>query len=184
MIFSLSAVAQQYIDTQLHVQMKPVDITAKHQWANDTIQYQYNQMKYYVKTILPYLDEAVVLFRELDNKINDPNASKKETKEFVKTKEQILKERFDSEIKALNETQGVLLIKLIARQTHVNIYGILKEFKNPMAAMKWQGWAKIHGFNLNRKYDPDDEPWLEQIMEDYGYPLPKSYKYKQIITSN
>ena len=83
-------------------------------------------MKYYVKTILPYLDEAVQLFKELDAKINDPNASKKETKAFVKAKEQILKERFDDEIKELNETQGVLLIKLIARQTHVNVYGILK----------------------------------------------------------
>lgn len=171
------------VDTLWHVEMHPVEITGEREWENDTVRYHYNQMKYYVKTILPYLDEAVVLFHDIDNKLNDPSISKREQKRYVKSKQEELKDKFDDEIKDLNETQGVLLIKLIARQTGVNIYDIIKESKNGLAAIKWQSWSLVHGFNLNRTYNPDEEPWLEQIMEGFGYPLPSFYEERQIITA-
>ncbi len=162
-------------DTILMVNMPAVKVTADRDWGNDTIRYQYNQMKYYVTTILPYLTAATNLFTELNQKVNDPNISKHEKKEFVRTKEDELHTRFEDEITNLNETQGILLLKLIGRQTGVNIYSMLNEFKNPFTAIKWQTWAKFHGFNLNRKYVPEDEPMLENIMLSLNYPLPVMY---------
>lgn len=172
---SVSAIAQSNVDTQWHVSMPTAKVASKLEWENDTVRYHYNQMKYYVKTILPYLNEATQLFTEIDTFINNEAISKKERRAFVKEKEQLLKVRFEDEIKKLNETQGVLLIKLIGRQTGINIYQILKDFKNPVAAGKWQAWAIVHGFNLNKKYHPIDEPWLERIMESLDYPLPEFY---------
>ncbi len=162
-------------DTSWHVTMPETEVSAKLKWDNDTIRYHYNQMKYYVTTILPYLNQATELFSEIDTFINKPEISKKERKAFVKVKEQMLKEKFEDEVKKLNETQGVLLIKLIARQTGINIYHILKDFKNPLTATRWQAWARLHGFNLNKKYNPIEEPWLERIMESLDYPLPEFY---------
>lgn len=162
-------------DTAWHYTMRPVEIRAERTWENDTIRYQYNQMRYYVGTILPYLDEAVIVFNDL-NEIDNKNISKREKKKLVKDQEEQLRKTFDEDIKALNETQGVLLVKLIARETGVNVYKILKENKGGITALKWLGWAKLNGFNLNRKYDPADEPWLEDIMDYYGYPLPAHYK--------
>lgn len=185
LFFSLAnANGQSVTDTYYHVTMKPVNIVSERQWKNDTVRYHYNQMKYYVTTILPYLDQAVTLFNEIDIKINTPGIAKRERKAFVKIKEDELREKFDDEIKQLNETQGLLLIKLIARQTGINIYAMLQEFKGPLAAIKWQGWSKLHGFNLNTKYNPDEEPWLEDIMDDLGYPLPAIYGQRQILTAN
>jgi len=152
-----------------------VDVTAERKWENDTVRYHYNQTKYYVKTILPYLQEATRLFSELDAKVNDPHTSKKERRQFVNAKEDELHNKFEKEVKGLNETQGVLLVKLIGRQTGVNIYSMLGEFKNPFTALRWQAWARLNGFNLNKKYDPNDEPMLEHIMESLGYPLPPYY---------
>ena len=40
-------------DTMYNVTLNQVDITGERKWANDTARYRYNQMKYYVKTILP-----------------------------------------------------------------------------------------------------------------------------------
>jgi hypothetical protein len=162
-------------DTVWTVMMDKVDVTATRNWENDTVRYHYNQMKYYIKTILPYLNEATRLFSELDAKVNDPDISKKERKAFVNTKEDELRDKFEKEVKKLNETQGVLLVKLIGRQTGVNIYSMLNEFKNPFTAIRWQAWAKFNGFNLNRKYDPNDDPMMEHIMESLGYPLPPYY---------
>ncbi len=172
-LLAIAAIQAQAQPVQLVARMDTVHVVSEREWANDTIRYRYNQMKYYVTTILPYLNAATEVFKELDETLQDPNLNKKQKKAIVKTKEQIVRKRFEEEVKKLNETQGVYLVKLITRQTGANIYHILKEFKNPMTAIKWQGWAKLHGFNLNKKYDPADEPWLEDIMEDLGYPLPK-----------
>lgn len=182
---SYTAAAQGWVpDTQLHVTMKPISIIAKRKWANDTIRYKYNQMKYYVTTVLPYVHEAVDLYNDLEAKTNTEGIGRKERKKYVQKREDELREKFDAEVKALNETQGVLMVKLIARQTGVNIFDILLEYKNRLAATKWQGWARLHGFNLNRRYNPDDNIMLENIMEELGYPLPYFYEEREILTAN
>lgn len=167
-------------DTALMIRLQQVDVSTSRNWDNDTVRYKYNQMKYYVTTILPYLNEATKLFNELNAKVNDPSISKKERKAFVNSKEDQLRTKFENEVNKMNETQGVLLVKLIGRQTGVNIYSMLDEFKNPFTAFKWQAWAKLHGFNLNRRYEPADEPMLEHIMESLNYPLPPFYGEKNI----
>ncbi len=160
-------------DTLYAVRLKEVDVKAR--WKNDTERYHYNQMKFYVKSILPYLDAATKLFNEVNGKIQQEGIPKKERRQFINSREEEMRDKFEDKIKELNVTQGVLLVKLIARQTDLNIYKILQEFKNPLTAMKWQGWARLHGINLNKKYHPEDEGYLELIMEDLGYPLPASY---------
>lgn len=174
---------EQEQDTVWMVHMKPVDVKTTRNWKNDTVRYRYNQTKYYVTTILPYLNSATKLFSELDAKVKDPDVSKKQRRQFVNAKEDELRTKFENEIEALNTTQGILLIKLIARQTGVNIYNMLGEFKNPVTAIKWQAWARLNGHNLNKTYDPLDEPMLEHIMESLDYPLPSFYKLDREIAS-
>lgn len=160
-------------DTNAVVQLKPVQVKAK--WLNDTDRYHYNQMKYYVTTILPYVNAASRLFLEINAKTEDPELSRRERKQYINSKEDEVRTQFEDKVKGLNVTQGALLIKLIARQTNVNIYKMLQEFKNPITALKWQAWAQMNGMNLNRKYDPEEEKDLESIMEELGYPLPICY---------
>ena len=160
-------------DTAYNVQLKDVEVVAK--WKNDTDRYHYNQMKFYVKSILPYVNAATKLFNDISTKVDDPNIGRKERRQYINSKEDEMRDQFEDKVKALNVTQGVLLVKLIARQTNVNIYSILKEFKNPLVAIKWQTWARFNGMNLDRKYNPDEEHDLENIMYELGYPLPASY---------
>lgn len=162
-------------DTMYRVSLSNVNKNSTRIWANDTVRYHYNQMKYYVTTILPYLDEAVLLFKEIDQKLNSEHLQGKARRQFIRDKESIVRNRFENRITSLNETQGVLLIKLTARETGFNLYQQLSDFKGIMPALKWQAWAKFHGFNLNRKYHPEEEHDLEQIMRSLGYPLPASY---------
>lgn len=160
-------------DTMYTAQLSEVKVKAR--WMNDTERYRYNQMKFYVTTILPYLNAATKVFKEVNAKVHEEGVSKRVRKDFVNNKEDEMRSQFEDKVKALNVTQGVLLVKLIARQTDMNIYKILQEFKNPLTAVKWQAWGRLHGMNLDRKYRPEDEPYLELIMEELGYPLPASY---------
>lgn len=144
-------------------------------YANDTDRYRYNQMKYYVTTILPYLDASTRLFKEVNAKINEPGIGKKERRRYINLREDEMRTSFEDKVKQLNVTQGALLVKLISRQTELNLYKILQEFKNPLTAIKWQTWARFNGMNLDRKYHPEEEKDLENIMYELGYPLPTGY---------
>ncbi|MBS1585643.1 MAG: DUF4294 domain-containing protein [Bacteroidetes bacterium] len=170
-------------DTMYMVKLPEVDITDERKWANDTLRYRYNQMRYYVKSILPYLNAATRLFNEINTKFSDPNLGHAERKRFVHQKEDEMRLKFEDQVKQLNTTQGVLLIKLIARQTGLNIYKIIGDFKNPFEAMKWQAWARLNGHNINKRYDPTAEPDLEQIMRGLGYPLPVFYSTGETASS-
>lgn len=162
-------------DTIYVVHLDNHDVAAERRWANDTVRYRYNQMKYYVKTILPYLNAATALFNDIHTKLEVEGLSGKARRQYISEKEAELRTRFEDQVRQLNETQGVLLIKLIARQTGLNVYQSLQEFKGPVATIKWQTWARLHGLNLNRKYRPAEEPDLEHIMRSLGYPLPPFY---------
>ncbi len=160
-------------DTAYTVQLNTVKVTAK--WRTDADRYHYNQMKFYVTTVLPYVNAATKLFNDINAKDNEPGTSKKERRKYIDAKEDEMRSLFEDKIKDLNVTQGVLLMKLIARQTNENIYYMLTKFKNPMVAMKWQLWARLNGMNLNKTYKPASEPDLENIMLELGYPLPDSF---------
>jgi hypothetical protein len=138
-------------------------------FSNDTARYRFNQTKYYVTTIWPYVQEAVALVNEVDYKLNVENLSGKKRRNYINDKEAEVKAKVDDKVKSLNTTQGALLIKLINRQTGKNCFNILREFKNPVSATMWQGWAKVHGFNLNEDYDPDKEVLLESVMRSLGH---------------
>lgn len=144
-------------------------------WRSEMDRYHYNQTKYYITTILPYVNATTQLFKEINAKADDPNVSRREYKAFIAAKQDQMKTEFEDKIKALNVTQGGLLVKLIARQTNLNLYKMIADVKNPFVAMKWQSWALVNGMNLDKKYHPEDEPMLEKIMAELGYPLPASY---------
>ncbi len=165
---SLSLQAQE-ADTLLLVRLNEVEVKSTREWASNEERYRFNQTRYYVTTILPYVHAATELFLEMDSTLSG-DLRGRERRRYVKQQEAVVRARFEDQIKDLNETQGVLLIKLIARQTGLNIYSILNEFKNPLTAMKWQAWAKVNGFSIAKKYDPADEPLLESVMVSLGYP--------------
>jgi hypothetical protein len=164
------------VDTIYTANLPEVEVNER--WKNDTARYRYNQLRYYVKSVMPYVNAATKLFKEIDTKLAEPGLSRGEKKKFINAREDAMRLQFEDKVKSLNTTQGALLMKLVARQTGVNIYHILSEFKNPMTAVKWQAWARMNGANINRKYHPDEEPMLEQIMEELGYPLPSDYAMK------
>jgi hypothetical protein len=173
--FALVSKAQEKVAVDTAYSASLREVTVKARWKNDTERYKYNQMKFYVKSILPYLNAGTQLFKDINAKAEDPNVSRKERRKYINSKEEEMRTQFEDRVKALNVTQGVLLVKLLTRQTNLNIYKGLQEFKNPLVAIKWQTWAKLNGMNLNRKYNPEEEPDLENIMYELGYPLPQGY---------
>lgn len=169
LLYQIACAQQQ--DTVLSLTLDTVNVRSTRIWHNDTAWYRYNQTKYYVTTIMPYVLEASSYLKKLEQIDRQPSLSPAARRQQLKQIEADLHQRFDSPVRNLNETQGVLLVKLIARQNQVNIYDLLCRYKNGFTALKWQAWARLHGFNLRKNYRPADEPVLEMVMTGLGYPF-------------
>lgn len=97
----------------------------------------------------------------------------KNRKDFIKQQEQELKEAFGDRITNLSVYQGKVLMKLINRQTGVNVYDLLKEYKGGLNARFWQTVAFVFGSSLKQPYDPkgDDaemESYVLEVAHMYG----------------
>ena len=168
---------QMYInggDTFYLYTLKTVWCVDKKQFATDLDRYKYNQLKYNIKIVFPYVKEAGRIVNEVNAKL--PTLTNKERRKFIKQKEEELRQRFEEPLKNLYDTQGKLLILLINRETGNSVYKVLKELKNPVKAAMYETTAIVNGMNLNEKWDAKKYKYEEEIMEDYemmyGYPTP------------
>jgi len=63
-------------------------------------------------------------------------------------------------------SQGVILLKLVDRETGTTSFEIVKEFRGTLRAFFWQSLGVIFGINLKTEYDPQgDDKNIEQIVQ-------------------
>jgi hypothetical protein len=115
-----------------------------------------------VKKAYPYAKIAGIRLGELDRQLSAIK-SEKDRKEFIEQSEKEIMEQFESEVKRLTVTQGIILVKLIDRETGHTSYQVIKELKGSIVAFFWQGIARIFGNNLKTEYDPEG---ADQVIED------------------
>ena len=163
-------------DTILCASLREVLVKSERHWANDTVRYRYNQKRYYVGTVLPYLDAAMIYFGRIDTSLAQNEGNKRSDRKIVSAYEQEIRGKFEDQLRKLNVTQGALLVTLIERQTGRSVYDLLRNYKSDWTAIKWRAWGGINGISLNHTYDPNNDKDLEQIMAGYGRPLPDFYK--------
>ncbi|MDY0102669.1 MAG: DUF4294 domain-containing protein [Lentimicrobium sp.] len=106
-----------------------------------------------VKKVYPYAMLAGIKLNEYDAMM--AGLPEKEQRKLLKRAEDELKAEFGDELKALNFTQGKILLKLVDRQTGNPTYHIVKELRGSFVAFFWQNLSRLFGYNLKEKYDPE-----------------------------
>jgi hypothetical protein len=154
-------------DTMENIQLNEAVVVAKKTYSNDTARYRYNQMKSYMKIVLPYALEAKKLYDEIESK--SATMSNSERRNYIKTREKEIKNVFGDRLKTLNITQGKYLIKMINRLTGSTCYKIIADYHNPVRAAYHQTWGKLNNINLNETYIPANNRDFERIMKNFGY---------------
>jgi hypothetical protein len=119
----------------------------------------------------PYAREASRIINYINRRTM--GMPEKNRKDFIKQQEQELKDAFGDRVTSLSVYQGKVLMKLINRQTGVNVYDILKEYKGGLNARFWQTVAFVFGSSLKQPYDPrgDDaemEGYVLEVAHMYG----------------
>ena len=105
-----------------------------------------------VKIMLPYAREAK---RRLDAlEVEIAALSPKERKAALKKAEKDIEAEYKKDLKKRTYSQGLVLVKLIDRETSRSAYTLVSDLRGSFRAGLYQACARLFGYNLKAKFDP------------------------------
>jgi hypothetical protein len=91
-----------------------------------------------------------------------------QVEDFILEVEDEVQNKYGADLRKLGFKEGIVLLKLLDRQTSMTAYTILKELKNGFSAMIWQGVAGLFDYNLKDGFNPygvQEDQWIEEICQ-------------------
>ncbi|MDR1792376.1 MAG: DUF4294 domain-containing protein [Bacteroidales bacterium] len=114
---------------------------------------RYTKLVNNIIKVYPYARMAANKLQEYDvmlSQIPDPDERQKQ----MKIAEKQLVKQFSKQIENLTFSQGLILLKLVDRETGKTTYKIVKELRGSFRAFFYQAIARMFKFNLKDEYDP------------------------------
>jgi hypothetical protein len=141
--------------------LPPVNIydISKYYYLNN---WRYRRIIHNVKKAYPYAIIANERLYALDSALLTMD-SRKERKQYSEEMEAAIIEEFKKDMKKLSVKQGIILVKLIDRETGRTSYEVVKQIRGNLVAFFWQGLARFYGNNLKLQYDPEGK---DRVIED------------------
>lgn len=158
-------------DTIPMFELQPIPIFSPREFKNKREKRKYDRLHRYVVKVYPYAEVAGEMLRNYDDTLK---LIKTETqrKKYMKKVEEGLKEEFSGELRRLTIMQGIILIKLIDRETGTTSYDLIKQLRGSFSAFMWQSLARLFGSNLKLEYDPlGEDEMIEEIVQKIEYGL-------------
>ncbi len=149
-------------DTIPIIELPEIRIYERRNYEYLTLKRKYRRLIRNVKKVYPYAKIAGVELKELDSQLVRIE-NEKERKVYIEKAEKEIMVQFEKEVKRLTITQGIILVKLIDRETGRTSYEVIKDLRGGITAFFWQGIARIFGNNLKAEYDPENK---DKIIED------------------
>ena len=149
-------------DTTLIVFLPEVDIDLMQRYLQITDTRQGRRLANNVKKVYPYAKLAGAKMQEYDSILANIN-DKSERKRLMKQAEDEITEQYTEELKNLTISQGLILVRLIDRETSRTSYQVVKELRGKVRAFFYQGFARLWGYNLKTEFDPHNNPEDDEI---------------------
>jgi hypothetical protein len=102
--------------------------------------------------VYPYARSAAEKLQEYDNLLS--GLPEKKQKELMKQAEKDLRKQYTSELESMTFSQGIILLKLVDRETGKTTYKIVDELRGSFRAFFYQSIARLFNYNLKDNYDP------------------------------
>ena len=109
-----------------------------------------------VKRVYPYAKMASIQLKRYDKELSAATNDRQRRKVMKKAEKEI-NNRYGGELKKMNFSQGKILIKLIDRETGETSYNLVQELRGNFTAFFYQAFARLWGYNLKIRYDPEGE---------------------------
>ncbi len=119
-----------------------------------------------IKKIYPMALKAAELIEDYDAELAGIEKKRKQ-KKYGKEAHKNLKEEFTYAIKELYTSEGVLLMKLINRETGRTVSEIIDKYRGNLTSNLYESMGKLWDQDLSIVYDPKGVDWLtEMIIQD------------------
>ncbi len=117
-----------------------------------------------VKKVYPWARLAGIQLRKYD-KLLVAAKTERERRKIMKIAEKEINKKYGGDLKKLTFSQGKILIKLIDRETGDSSFDLVQDLRGNFTAFFYQAFARIWGYNLKTKYDPNgDDKQIENIV--------------------
>lgn len=161
-------------DTLVQATLAPIEIWGNCKNARKKKSYDRLQAK--VIKVYPYARMAGDVMQQYAvrcQSVSDPH----EQARLLDQAEESLKQQFEKDLRSMTISEGIILIKLIDRETGKTSYKLVQELKGRFSAFMWQSVARIFGHDLKDDYDPNGEDvWIENtvlMIEDGTISVPR-----------
>jgi hypothetical protein len=152
-------------DTLYVINLPQLNVIGKPYYKNARAERRYGRLVRNVIKVYPYAVIAREKLEEYSTELAGVT-DEKEKKRILRQAEQDMMDRYGNELKDLNFTQGTILIKLVDRETGSSSYELVRELRGQFIAFFWQSLARIFGYNLKVRYDPQGEDRdIEMIVQ-------------------
>lgn len=116
-----------------------------------------------LRRVYPLALQAKVLIVQYDGDMQELEKNRQKRK-YGKKAQKSLKDEFLYDIKDLYIDEGILLMKLIHRETGMTVSDIITSYRGKLHANLYEGMGKIWDQDLEAKYDPDGEDWIVEVV--------------------
>jgi len=152
-------------DTLIMAWLREVVIYPQMQFKNKKQERFYRRTIRDVKKCLPYAKMIAADIAHADTelaKLPDEKARKKWWRSF----ERQLFKKYEKDFRGMTASQGMMLMKLVDRETDKTSYDLIRQYKGKTTANFWQFIAKLFRNDLKEEYDASDK---DRIIERVIY---------------
>lgn len=152
-------------DTLIVASLEGISISSLRAFDNDDDYRRYRRYRQYAVKVYPYAAQAIRIFRETEYATN--NLSKRESKQYIRRLQRELKDEFADPLKNLSKTQGMILIKMIERETGDPMFELIKGLKGGITASYWNTMGKLFGHRIRDGYIEGEDKILDAVLDDF-----------------
>ena len=167
---SSSINAQNYVpaqvidgDTIITYTLRPMIVSDKLAFKNKKRYKSYWKLRKKVVAVYPYAQKAKQLLYTYNVELGKIK-SKHKRRVYLKKAEAELKKQFEDDIRNMTLSEGMILIKLIDRETSHTSYQLIKDLRGSVSAFFWQNIGRLFSVNLKAEYDPVNNK-QDQLIE-------------------
>lgn len=117
-----------------------------------------------VRKVYPLALEAQTLLSQLRSEL-DTLPKNSQQRKLIKSYERALLDRYIDTAKSMTTSEGVILVKLIARETGYTPYELIKDYRGGAKATAFQLLAQIYKVDLKEEYDSIKDPSIEESVK-------------------
>ena len=122
------------------------------EFKNDQERKKFDTITWRIRKVWPYVIQTQRIY-EQNLEETKGFTKKREVRKYNRKKENLFMDQYKDELKQLSRKSGLVMVKLIHRQTNRTVFELIKEQKSGWSAFWWQTKAGLFELDLKAKLD-------------------------------